>query len=318
MKVKRPVHHKNVTRSILPGAALLGLGMVLGGGALWGVSKLRAKTSVANYTLRDDILVRGNVNLKEVALTFDDGPRPEVARDLLNILGKEQVRATFFVVGKQVQEHPGLVRRMMNEGHEVGNHTHSHPRLAGLSAQKIKEEIAQCDKAIFQATGARTNLFRPPGMRYDDAVINTAQDLNYVTVHWNVAAQDFVGRDTSDIAGKVLRSTQPGSVILLHGHPDTLKAIPEIVRTLKSRGYRFVTVSQMLGRLPRPVFVKSNAYAAKEPPAPVTAPVVTSKPKKSTRVASNRTRRKSTAPAAKTNTTAPSTAKRGVDVPSWN
>jgi len=301
----------------MKGMALMAVGAMLGGGGYWAWTKLKNRASVVNYTLRDDILVHGNQNLKEVALTFDDGPRPEVARELLNVLGKEEVKATFFVVGSQVEKHPALVRRMMNEGHEVGNHTYSHPRLNGLDAAGIKAEIARCDKAIFQATGARTNLFRPPGMRYDDVVIDTAQDLNYVTVHWNVGAQDFVGRDTSKVAQKVLNNTRPGSVILLHGHPDTLRAIPEIVRTLRAKGYRFVTVSQMLGRLPRPVYVKSNAYAAKEPVPP--AVVAATKPvKKTTRLASNRPRRVKRAPEVPVTSSNNAKPPKAIDIPSWN
>ncbi len=212
------------------------------------------------YALRDDILIHGNKDLKEIALTFDDGPNPVTARPILDILGRERVNATFFVVGKMVERSPGLVRRMMNEGHEVANHTYSHPQLTGMDASAIRMEIARCGKAVHEATGAHTNLFRPPGMRYDEIVIRTAQDLGYVTVHWNVAAQDFKPRDPARIASAVLGNAQPGSVILLHGHPNTVQALPAIIRELKSRGYRFVRVSQMLGRLPRPVYVKSNAF----------------------------------------------------------
>ncbi len=219
------------------------------------------------YALGQDILVHGNVSLKEVALTFDDGPRPEIVRGMLDTLGKHGVRATFFVVGEQVEKHPAIVRRMMGEGHEVANHTFSHPRLDGMDAEAIKAELAQCDKAVFAATGAHTNLFRPPGMRYDQTVVRAAQDLGYVTIHWNVAAQDFLSQDPSEIERKVLSKVGDGSVILLHNHPDTAKALPGILQKLVAKGYRFVTVSQMLGRLPRPVYVKTNAFGAKTPVA---------------------------------------------------
>lgn len=252
-------------RPWIKSSILLGTGVAVGLGGAGLAYKYRHKLLPAEkktYALRDDILVHGNTHLKEVALTIDDGPRPEETRALLSILGKHDVRATFFVVGKQVEKHPGLVRRMMNEGHEVGNHSFNHPRLDGLPMDRVKAEIASCDKAIFQATGAHTNLFRPPGMRYDDEVIRTAQDLGYVTIHWNAAAKDIEAQDPSRIVAKVLKGVKPGSVILLHGHPDTVRAMPTILSTLKSQGYRFVTVSQMLSRLPRPVYVKTNAYGA--------------------------------------------------------
>lgn len=241
---------------VLVGVAATLLGIFIG-------RKLDRVQGAQTYALRDDILVHGNQNLKEIALTFDDGPHPDTARKMLDLLGKEQVKATFFVVGKKVEEHPRLIRRMMKEGHEVANHTYSHPRLDGLDADQIRKEIARCGHAVFEATGAGMNLFRPPGMRYDEIVIRTAQDLGYVTIHWNAAAQDFQPQEPARIVEKVLARTQPGSVILLHSHPNTLQALPEILAGLKARGYRFVRVSQMLGRLPRPVYVNTNAYGVK-------------------------------------------------------
>jgi peptidoglycan/xylan/chitin deacetylase (PgdA/CDA1 family) len=260
------------------------------------------------YALRDDILIHGNEDLKEVALTFDDGPRPEIAREMLNVLGRYRARSTFFVVGSMVEQHPKLVRRMMNEGHEVANHSYSHPRLHGMDEDAIRAELARCDRAVFDATGARTNLFRPPGMRYDDTVLRAAQSLGYVTVHWNVAAQDFKPQPSDQIARKVLEAVKPGSVVLLHGHPDTLAALPMILDKLREKGYRFVTVSQMLGRLERPVYVKTNAYGAIPEAKPVAKPA--------TRIA-----RKVGKPALRTEeTTVPAIAAppAAVDVPSWN
>lgn len=284
----------------------------IGAAGLFGVQRAyaRLKTkSIKTYALRDDILIHGNENLKEIALTFDDGPRPEIAREMLNLLGRHRARSTFFVVGSMVAQHPKLVRRMMDEGHEVANHTFSHPRLDGLDEEQIRTELAKCDRAVFEATGARTNLFRPPGMRYDDTVLRAAQSLGYVTIHWNVAAQDFNAQPSERIVRKVLNAVQPGSVILLHGHPDTLAALPTILEELDRRGYRYVTVSQMLGRLERPVVVKTNAYGA-APQAVVVKPKasVARAPRKATRRIEAKAQVKPGTPAA------PSS----VDVPSWN
>lgn len=248
--------------------ALIGAGGAVAGKWVW--SKVHARTNPETYQLRDDILVHGNVNLKEVALTFDDGPHPETARPILDALAQRGARATFFVVGKQIEKHPALVRRMLNEGHEVGNHSFTHPRLDTLDAAGIRDEIARTNHAFHTATGSHLFLFRPPGMRYNGDVLRTAQDLGYATIHWNVAAQDYAAQPPAAIADKVLRNTRPGSVILLHLQPDTAKALPTILDTLKARGYRLVTVSQMMGRLPRPVYVKSNAWDNRiAEPAPV-------------------------------------------------
>lgn len=259
----------------------IGIGAVGGGGLValgYSLSPRSFHEAEKNtYALRDDILVHGNEDLKEVALTFDDGPKPEIVRGMLNTLGQYGVRATWFVVGSQVDAHPMIVRRMMAEGHEVANHTYNHPRLAGMDEAAIRDEIAACDRAVLRATGAQTNLFRPPGMRYDDTVLRAAQDLGFITVHWNVAAQDYQDLPPSVIVDKVMRNVRSGSVILLHAHPDTAKALPEILSRLKADGYRFVTVSQMLGRLPRPVYVKTNSYAAAPAAPPVEKVAVKSK-----------------------------------------
>lgn len=283
-----------------------GVALIAVGGVVWSMRGLNrpAKT----YALSSDILIHGNQQLREVAFTFDDGPRPEIVREMLNVLGKYRARSTFFVVGAMVEKHPAIVRRMMNEGHEVANHTYSHPRLAGLTEEQIRDELARCDKAVFDATGARTNLFRPPGMRYDDTVLRAAQSLGYVTIHWNTAAQDYQPQPPSEISRKILKSVRPGSVILLHNHPDTLAALPMILDSLTEQGYRLVTVSQMLSRLERPVVVKTNAYGAKPPALIEVKPKVVVK-----RPVRRVTKRPTTTP-----TPPAAAAPRGLDMPAWN
>lgn len=293
---------------LLVGGALVGLA------AVGGFLRVRHRLGwgpVATYELRDDILVHGNADLKEVALTFDDGPT-DTTRDLLDALKNHEARATFFVVGKQVERFPGLVRRMMDEGHEVGNHSFHHPRLDNLALSQIRDEIAACDRAVLKATGAHMNLFRPPGMRYDEVVLRATQDLGYVTVHWNVAAKDFQDQEPSAIRDRVLNTVRPGSVILLHGHPDTVRALPAILDGLRERGYRLVTVSQMLSRLPRPVYVRSNAFGV-EPsarPAPPTSVLAT----KTSSKRGPRLVRKATVVAPRSDVTPI----HGLDVPAWN
>lgn len=192
----------------------------------------------------------------------------------------------------------------MSEGHELANHTFSHPRLAGLTEEQIRDELARCNKAVFDATGARTNLFRPPGMRCDDTVLRAAQSLGYV----NAAAQDYKPQPPSEISRKVLKSVGPGSVILLHNHPDTLAALPTILESLSKEGYRFVTVSQMLGRLEHPVVVKTNAYGARlEPVVEAPPKVVAKRPVRKVSV------RPTTSPAPPA-----SGVPRGLDMPAWN
>lgn len=285
------------------------MGLAVVGKRVWNGAR-----SPKTYGLRDDILIRGNPDLREVALTFDDGPRPEIVRGILDTLGRFGARSTFFVVGSQVERSPAIVRRMMNEGHEVGNHSHSHPRLDGMEEAEIRRELVACDKAVFKATGAHTNLFRPPGMRYDDTVVDAAQALGYVTVHWNVAAKDFTPVEPELVSARILDRVRPGSVILLHAQEDTAKALPAILATLKQRGYRFVTVSQMLSRLPRPVYVKTNAYGAvarvEADSAPPRAPQ-SKEPRK--RIVSNKPAKRVPLKSAPS-----SSVPKGLDAPTWN
>lgn len=285
------------------------MGLTVVGKRVWNGAR-----SPKTYGLRDDILIRGNPDLREVALTFDDGPRPEIVRGILDTLGRFGARSTFFVVGSQVERSPAIVRRMMNEGHEVGNHSHSHPRLDGMEEAEIRRELVACDKAVFKATGAHTNLFRPPGMRYDDTVVDAAQALGYVTVHWNVAAKDFTPVAPELVSARILDRVRPGSVILLHAQEDTAKALPAILATLKQRGYRFVTVSQMLSRLPRPVYVKTNAYGAVARVEADSAPPrarQSKEPRK--RIVSNKPAKRAPLKSAPS-----SSVPKGLDAPTWN
>lgn len=215
----------------------------------------------ATFQLEGDMLVSGNPNLHEVCLTFDDGPHPESMNRILDVLKKENVKATFFVVGKVVEQNPALVRRMMMEGHEVGNHTYSHKRLNKMPLASARQEILACQAAVKRATGANMDLLRPPGMEYNNNVLYLCQELGYVTVHWNVVAADYVPTPPATIVDRVMSQVKDGSVVLLHDSIDTAGALETIIRKLKSEKYRFVTTTQMLARLPRPVFLASNAYA---------------------------------------------------------
>lgn len=229
-------------------------------GSYYGYRQLRVVVGAdQTYELRGDLLVRGNPNLREVALTFDDGPYGESTEKILDALAEHGVQATFFVTGIHVESRPELIRRMLLDGHEVGNHTYSHPRLPTLTLAQARDELEKCEQAFVAATGSHMNLMRPPGMRYNDDVLRLAQDLGYATIHWNVAAGDYVPMDPDAIVGRIMREVNNGSVILLHDSPDTAAALPEILRRLTEQGYRFVTTTQMLSRLPRPVVLASNA-----------------------------------------------------------
>lgn len=206
-------------------------------------------------------LKAGNRDHMEVCFTFDDGPHPQSCASLLDILRANNVKATFFLVGTRIKEHPEFARRIIDEGHEVGNHTETHTRLDTLSYDKVKDELQQCETAFEKATGQKMYLFRPPGMRMNDRVLNVARGMGYVTVGWQIGAKDFTGGGVTPelVEQYVMKQLKPGAIILLHDNPVTAKALPNILRRIKGDGYKTVTVSELMEHLPKPVLVATNA-----------------------------------------------------------
>lgn len=191
-------------------------------------------------------VVGGDPNVKEIALTFDDGPVLETTPRLLENLRQEGARATFFLVGTQVERYPELAKRIVEEGHEVGNHTYSHPRLPGLSPRRQREEWVRGEEAIRKATGVPTLASRPPGGRADAATRAVAKRLGATLAFWTCVPGDVGTHDSERLIHIVAPELRPGTVILLHeGVPATLEALPRLIREAKRRGLRFVTVSEM-------------------------------------------------------------------------
>lgn len=196
-------------------------------------------------------LVSGDGNTPVISLTFDDGPG-EATPLILDILKQARIRATFFLCGQNVERFPDLARRIAVEGHEIGNHTYSHPNLCWKTPGRIAWEIQRAQAVIQNATGCRPKLFRPPyGVRWFGLFpILASHDLT--AVMWSVSGADWK-LPPDRIAKRILQRTKPGSIILLHdGLPQsesgdrraTAEALPEILRLLGER-YRFVTASEM-------------------------------------------------------------------------
>ncbi|NBM20193.1 polysaccharide deacetylase family protein [Streptomyces sp. GC420] len=184
---------------------------------------------------------------KCIALTFDAGPGEHTGR-LLDILAEKEVPATFFLLGKNhIERHPGLVRRIAREGHEVANHTWSHPRLTEVSPDRVREELSRTQEAIEKLTGRRPTLMRPPQGRTDDTVSGISRDLGLAQVLWSVTAKDYSTTDSALIRKRVLDQADRDGIILLHDIYDgTVPAVPGIIDELRRRGYTFVTVPQLL------------------------------------------------------------------------
>jgi peptidoglycan/xylan/chitin deacetylase (PgdA/CDA1 family) len=181
---------------------------------------------------------------KRVALTFDDGPS-EYTPAVLRILRDAGVNATFFVVGNNIVGRDWMLRRMLEDGDEIGNHTMTHTPLANI------EDIGTASATIEQVTGFRPCHFRPPEGVFDHHTLDEVGELGMTTVRWDVDTQDYSGLPADSIRQEVLSAVQPGSIILLHDgggyRTPTVQALPHIIEDLKRRGYRLVTVTDLLG-----------------------------------------------------------------------
>lgn len=184
---------------------------------------------------------------KEIALTFDDGPVPSATPKILEVLNKEGVKATFFVVGKMVEKYPWLLERIWKEGHDVGNHTYNHPDLTKLSKKDILEELDKTRILIKKITGKDTYLFRPPGGRYDNKVIVTTTLTGYKMILWTDYPGDYGCPYSKVIYQRTVSKAEDEGIILLHNGLDvTLEALPKIISELKKGKYRFVTISELM------------------------------------------------------------------------
>ncbi|NEM05651.1 polysaccharide deacetylase family protein [Geodermatophilus normandii] len=184
--------------------------------------------------------------LRCIALTFDDGPGPYTAA-LLDELRAEDVRATFFVVGRNAAAHPDLVRRLVADGHAVGNHTWSHPRLPDVGAAAVGTELDRT-AVVLADLGVRTSLMRPPYGATDATVASVAADRGYAQVLWDVDTRDWWNRDVAITTERALAGAHRGAIVLMHDiHPTTVRAVPGIVDALQAAGYTLVTVPQLLG-----------------------------------------------------------------------
>jgi len=214
------------------------------------------------YDTSTNRLLHGNRELKEVAITIDDGPHNGTGDQILDILKREDAKATFFVVGVNMKRHPDLVKRMLADGHEVANHTFTHFRLSTLRPDQMRREINDNDILFYRITGRHLNLLRPPGVNYNPVVSKVARDLGYETILVNVVSKDFDDQTPDYIVDRTLRRTENGSIILLHDdRMSTVMALPRIIQGLRESGYKLVTVSEMLAHLPKPVLVQSNPRA---------------------------------------------------------
>ncbi|MCD7035540.1 polysaccharide deacetylase family protein [Metabacillus sp. GX 13764] len=191
-------------------------------------------------------------NEKLAALTFDDGPHPKYTKQILNILKDESVKATFFPIGSKLAKYSGIAERIALEGHEIGNHTMNHVYLYHTKKEEMKLEILQAEEQIRALQPLGPKYFRPPGGILDWQAFHIAAKEGYKIImwSWNQDPEDWSAPGSQVIASRVIKNIQNGDIILLHdgggNRKQTVSALKMIIPALKKKGYRFVTVSEML------------------------------------------------------------------------
>ncbi|MDA3813717.1 MAG: polysaccharide deacetylase family protein [Candidatus Cloacimonetes bacterium] len=199
------------------------------------------------------------VRIKEnlVALTFDDGPHPEFTKELLDLFKERGIKATFFVTGEKIEKHREIIKRMIADGHELGNHSYSHKNLIFKKKSKIKEEIQKTDY-LLRDLGVKGEIhFRPPYGRLLFSAFAVLASLNKKVIMWNIPTKDYKERDPKVILSRIYKRIKPGSIIVLHDsgiertgkeidRQATIDAVKELINELPKKVYKFRTVSELI------------------------------------------------------------------------
>ena len=193
---------------------------------------------------------------KKVAITFDDGPHPVFTPQILDLLAKYKAKATFFLFVNKVERFPKVLKRTVEEGHEIGNHTYSHRYSKGISSSAFLSELQKADDIIMQYTGSKPTLFRPVGGYYNKTIVNSVIQNNQLVIiwSWNHDAKDWQEPSAQHIIRTITKGVKPGNIILLHDwigseytkSSNTVTALGGILKYLEKNGYECVTVSELL------------------------------------------------------------------------
>ena len=220
-----------------------------------------------------------------IAMTFDDGPSATLTPKLLDLLAAHHIKATFFVIGENVAEHSEIVARAAREGHEIANHSWSHPNLGKMSGDNVRSQLQRTDDAIQNATGKRPTLMRPP---YGSITAREKRwihdEFGYQIILWDVDPYDWKRPGPAVVRNRILKETQPGSIVLSHDiHPGTIEAMPSTFDALEAKGFKFVTVSELIRmavpKASRPSPQPGENAPTKAVPSPSLAPSAPSSPR---------------------------------------
>jgi len=207
-----------------------------------------------------------NVDGPHIAITFDDGPHGTNTPRLLDMLKQRKIHATFFMVGQCVAEYPAIVKRMVAEGHEVANHSWSHPQLSSMSEASVREQLQRTHDAIIAACGVAPKTMRPPFGAFTARQRAWSHgEWGYKCILWDVDPLDWKVRNAEHVKNEILKAAVPGSIILAHDiHKSTIDAMPETLDGLLAKGFKFATVTELLA-MDKPLPPKPKATPAPKP-----------------------------------------------------
>ena len=187
----------------------------------------------------------------KIALTFDDGPHPRYTPRILDILKKYDIKATFFTVGINAYYYPETLKMVVESGHEIGNHTYSHPKVSSIQREKLRNEIQDCEDMLYELAEYKTKLFRPPEGMIDSDILNVINDLDYSVILWDIDTRDWAHTPADQIADNVIKNISSGDIILMHDYigvnSPTCEALELFIPELLSKGYKFVVISELIG-----------------------------------------------------------------------
>ncbi len=216
-----------------------------------------------------------HVDRPYIAMTFDDGPSEALTPKLLDLLAAHHIRATFFVIGENAAVHPEILKRAVREGHEIANHSWSHPNLGKMSDESVRRELRKTDDVINDAIGVRPTLLRPPYGSITPRQKHWIHDeFGYRTILWDVDPLDWKRPGPSVVCSRILKETRAGSIVLSHDiHPGTIAAMPATLDQLQAKGFKFVTVTELL-EMARPLPSKPLATPIRFEGMPAASPPV--------------------------------------------
>jgi peptidoglycan-N-acetylglucosamine deacetylase len=231
--------------------ALLGTAAVLGAATFAGLESM-----VPTWQLYGRSFVGLPKGAKQLALTYDDGPNDPYTGQLLDVLAKANAKATFFLIGRYVKQRPDIVRRLVEAGHAIGNHTWDHPNMIFCSPSETRRQLAETQKAIEDACGITPKLFRPPFGGRRPGTFQTARAMDLQPIMWRVICYDWSAKSNESIERKARAHIKGGDVIVLHdgshvafgiSRAHTVKATENLLREYREKGYGFVSVPEMIG-----------------------------------------------------------------------